>query len=85
MVDIPTPVPEYAVDWLKSFLAGPVLLTLYRFVLLMVGLVLLYAASQSAGAFTAIIVGIVASVVFADDIRQLIADLWNMNFWVFEP
>ena len=84
MVDIPTPIPEYVVDWLGNFLGGPVLLTTYRFALLLVGGLVIYAASQSAGAFTAIIIGIVVSVVLADDIRQLITDIWNMNFWVFE-
>ena len=84
MVRIPTPIPEAVAERVSTFFGASMWLWLYRSVLIIVSLAVLIAALSSFGAFVGILVGIVVSVVLADDIRAVIRDVWDLNFWVFK-
>jgi uncharacterized membrane protein len=82
MVRIPTPVPEYVRDWVGQFLNNSLPLILYRTALIIVGLTLLYGALLSGALLVGLIVTTTFGALYAEDLRQTVSDIWNLNYWV---
>lgn len=83
MVKITSPVPQYVIDWLASFWSQTLFDRLWQlFLIVLFGTILLLALSSSIGFVTAA-AGVVFSYLLADDIRQIVADVWNRDFWVW--
>lgn len=84
MVSIPTPIPEYIAERVDRFFSASLGLILYRLALTAIGLAVIVIALTSFGAFVGILISIVLSVLYSDDIRQTVMDIWNLDFWEFE-
>jgi hypothetical protein len=82
MVRIPTPVPAYVRDWVGGFLSNSLPIILYRTTLLVVGSLLLYAALASPYVLAGLVASTIFGIVYANDIRATISDIWNLNYWV---
>lgn len=83
MARIPTPIPQYTVNWLRRFWSGTVVDILWKTLLLLVGGALVVLALSSGVALVAAVAGIVLSFFIADDIQRLASDIWNRNFWIW--
>ncbi|MUV87022.1 hypothetical protein GJ631_10695 [Natronomonas sp. CBA1123] len=84
MARIPTPIPESVVKDTKRFFAGGWGDILWKaFVVVVGGLLLAFILALNPGFFVAALVGMVLSVVFSDNIRAFVSDVWNRNFWVW--
>jgi ABC-type nitrate/sulfonate/bicarbonate transport system permease component len=84
MARVPTPIPESVVEDTKRFFSGGVADVLWKVFVVAVGTVLLgLILALNPGFFVAALVGMVLSVVFSDNIRAFVSDVWNRNFWVW--
>jgi hypothetical protein len=84
MARIPTPIPESVVKDTKRFFSGGWGDTLWKaFVVVVGGLLLAFILALNPGFFVAALVGMVLSVVFSDNIRAFVSDVWTRNFWVW--
>lgn len=85
MVSIPTPIPQYWVTRFRRFRSASLSLLLWRLLLIAVGVTLLALALASTWVFAGVLAGLIASVVLSDDVRATIRDIWDLNFWRYEP
>lgn len=84
MVRVPTPIPESVVGDLKGFFSGAVIDVLWKASVVIVGGFLLFVIlALNPGFFVASLVGMILSVVFSDNIRAAVSDIWHRNFWVW--
>jgi hypothetical protein len=84
MVRIPTPIPESIVDTTKRVLSGPLLEVLWRVLVITVGLTVLYVLAVASSGFLIGFIAVTAiSIVFSDDIRQALIDVYRRNFWIW--
>lgn len=78
------PIPKSTVKSIGRIFSGPLLEIAWRLLVITTGLTLLYAlAVSSSGFFVVFLVGTTLSIVFSDDIRQFILDVYRRNFWVW--
>jgi hypothetical protein len=86
MARIPTPIPESVVGDVKRFFSGTVVDVLWKTFVVVVGTVVLGGIlALNPGFFVAALVGMILSVVFSDNIRAAVSDIWHRDFWVFKP
>lgn len=82
MVSIPTPVPRSVVAWVRTLFSASATMVLWRLLLMAAfALLLLALTALGPGFFVATVVGLVISVVWSDNIRALVLDLWHMRFY----
>ncbi len=81
---VPTPIPQYVVDWFRRHIRQSPLDRIWQLLLIVIGGALVVAALSSGMALVAAIAGIVISIHLADDIRQTTSDIWNRRFWIWE-
>jgi|GEM_PF-6392797 len=82
---IPTPVPRHVASVLGRFRRVSVWLSLYRIVLVLVGSGVIFAALASNSVLLSAVASIILFAALVDDVSQAAVDIWNANFWVFEP
>jgi hypothetical protein len=84
MARIPTPIPESVVKDTKRFFSGTVVDVLWKLSVVVFGSLLLGGIlALNPGFFVAALVGMILSVVFSDNIRAVVRDIWHRNFWVW--
>lgn len=84
MARIPTPVPESVVKDIKRFFSGPAGDVLWKlFVVAAGGFLLFFILAMNPGFFVAALVGMILSVVFSDNIRAFVSDVWHRDFWIW--
>jgi len=85
MVSIPTIIPESWATSVRQWMRQSLPLMLWRLILLIGATALFFAAVSNGWALVATVLGIVFSVIYADDITTTWRDLWNLNFWTIDP
>lgn len=73
-------VPRYVAERWRAYWREPVLDRLWQLSLVALIVGAAYLMIASAGVFLAFVGGTVLSILFADDIRKLVADLWNRRW-----
>lgn len=82
MVRIPTPLPRSLVKWGRALLSGALVVVLWRLALIAAFLFILALATAAGPSFfVATLLGLVISVLWSDNIRALVLDLWNLDFY----
>ena len=83
MVKIPTLIPEHLGDRLTEFAAGGVGLTVYRIIVAAIALTLFGSLVLTGSSYLVVflVTSLIAAVWF-DDVKQILVDIWNANFWV---
>lgn len=85
MARIPTLIPESVITSLRRLFAGSFGDVLWKLgvslALVLVGYVFLSAGIW--GVFGAFVGGVLISALLEDDIRDIVSDVWNRNFWVW--
>lgn len=85
MVSIPTPIPQSTATSIKHFFTGRFVEVVWRVSLLAAFLLLLYAlASAGGGVLAAFVVFTLGSIVLKDEVRDMIWDIYNRDFWVWD-
>ncbi len=79
MVRIPTLFPDSAWETFWEMLRGPVLILLYR-TLLLVGFVMVVLVAVAGGGIIGLVATIVAFSVLAPLLRDSVRDIWNADF-----
>ncbi len=76
---VQTPIPESLWDRLTTFVRGPLVLTVWRLLLLVVFGALIVGLA-TAGGLAGLIGGVVVFVFIAPIVRDSARDVWNANF-----
>lgn len=84
MVRVPTPIPESWAEQWRSYWRQALLDKIWQFfVITVIVTFILLVVAGGPGFLLASIIGMIISIILADDIRQTISDVWNRNFWVW--
>lgn len=83
MVKIPTLIPESFVSTLGDLFSGGVLDILWKLFVGFLLVVLILALSQL-GILGALIGSALFGVLFQDDVRAFVVDVWRRDFWVWK-
>jgi len=82
---VPTPIPKHLVSLWGRFRRASFGLALYRFGLLLFGAGVIIAALTSASVIITAIATIALFTIIVDDVGETARDIWDGNFWFWEP
>jgi len=83
MARIPTLIPSSVVESVGNILSGSVADTIWKIGIATMLAVFAYVLIASLGALGGFIGAILLSALIEDDIRDIVVDIWNRDFWIW--